>query len=222
MYIITPPPPPLAISTPAGGDRHFTVLRGNIDCGGLCSPSVAHTFLHCFPISSNFKSVTCAYSVIFSLQRRCAGCCVPFSDPRCFLPVTVYGTTHAHLLRMSWPLLWGLHQMGCSFATCGTYALVGHESAQLSRLEAVVVASPKSLHLCSVSLHQWRVPQFALKYPCNPPPPPVVRKGGRLQGGGAMRIYIDVHVHGHRLSGAQNDFGYGPHYHDAFWPAECR
>ena len=30
----------------------------------------------------------------------------------------------------------------------------------------------KSLHLCSVCLHQWRVPQFALKYPCNPPPRP--------------------------------------------------
>ena len=27
-------------------------------------------------------------------------------------------------------------------------------------------------HLCSVCLHQWRVPQFALKHPCNPPPPP--------------------------------------------------
>ena len=25
-----------------------------------------------------------------------------------------------------------------------------------------------SLHLCSVCLHQWRVSQFALKYPCNP------------------------------------------------------
>ena len=34
----------------------------------------------------------------------------------------------------------------------------------------------KSLHLgsvCSVCLHQWRVPQFALKYCCDPPPPNV-------------------------------------------------
>ena len=30
----------------------------------------------------------------------------------------------------------------------------------------------KSLHTCSLCLHHWRVPQFALKYPCNPPPPP--------------------------------------------------
>ena len=114
--------------------------------------------------------------MIFSLQRRCTGCRVPFSDPRCFLLVTVYGTSHAHLVHMCWPLLWGLHQMGNNFATCSTYTLGGatqvdHESVQLSRLEPVVVASPKSLHLCSVCLHQWRVPQCALKYPCNPPPP---------------------------------------------------
>ena len=66
-------------------------------------------------LSHHFKSVTCVYSVIFSLQRRCAGCHVPVLDPRCFLPVTVYGTTHAHLVHMCWPLLWGLHQMGHSF-----------------------------------------------------------------------------------------------------------
>ena len=30
----------------------------------------------------------------------------------------------------------------------------------------------KSLHLCSVCLHQWRVPQLALKYRCDAPPPP--------------------------------------------------
>ena len=39
--------------------------------------------------------------------------------------MTVYGTTRAHLVHMCWPLLWGFHQMGCSFATSGTYALVG-------------------------------------------------------------------------------------------------
>ena len=100
-------------------------------------------------------------------------------------PVTVDGTTHAHLVRMCWPLLWGLHQkMRCSSATCGAYALVGSlrwiMSAQLSRLEAVVVASPKSpespditpmasqTQTLAVCLHQWRVPHFALKYPCNP------------------------------------------------------
>ena len=67
-----------------------------------------------------------------------------------------------------------------------------HESARLSRPEAVVVASPKPLHLCSVCLHQWRVPQFALKYPCNLPPPGGWRPslGDRLPpppGGGGYR-----------------------------------
>ena len=33
-------------------------------------------------------------------------------------------------------------------------------------------STQKSLHTCSLCLHLWRVPQFALKYPCNPPPPP--------------------------------------------------
>ena len=39
--------------------------------------------------------------------------------------MTMYGTTHAHLVHMCWPLLWGLRQMGRSFATFGTYARVG-------------------------------------------------------------------------------------------------
>ena len=42
-----------------------------------------------------------------------------------FLPVTVYGTMHAPFVHMCWPLLWSLRQMGRSFATFGTYALVG-------------------------------------------------------------------------------------------------
>ena len=29
----------------------------------------------------------------------------------------MYGTTHAHLVHMCWPLSWALHQMGHSFAT---------------------------------------------------------------------------------------------------------
>ena len=73
------------------------------------------------------KSVICLYSVIFFSKGgvQVPGCHVPFSDPRRFLPVTVYDTNHPHLVHMCWPLLWGLHQMGCSFATFGTCALVG-------------------------------------------------------------------------------------------------
>ena len=142
-----------------------------------------------------FKSVTCVYSVMFSLQRRCTGCRVPFSDPRCFLPVTVYGTTHAHLVHMYLPLLWGLRHVGRSFATSGTYTVVGSLqwimrvlNSQGSRLHPSLQSRPtlppcprdpkrrhsphSPLHLCSVCFHQWRVPQFALEYPCNPPPPP--------------------------------------------------
>ena len=53
----------------------------------------------------------------------------------------------------------------------------------------------KSLYLCSVCLHQWRVPQFALKYPCNPPPPQgetVAHCKGRFQrgGGGLARMVL--------------------------------
>ena len=44
---------------------------------------------------------------------------------------------------------------------------------------------PKTLHLCSVCLHQWRGPWFALEYPCNPPPP----QGGdrHVLGGGISK-----------------------------------
>ena len=50
-------PPPPAIPPQGGGDHHFTVLLGNIYCSGLCSPSVTHTFLYCFPITSNQSPV---------------------------------------------------------------------------------------------------------------------------------------------------------------------
>ena len=98
-------PPPLCNLPRRGGHCHFTVLLGNVYCGGLCS-HLSHTVLAL--LSHYSESVTCVYSVMFSLQRRCTGGCVPFSDPRCFLPVTVYGTTQAHLVHMCWPLLWGL------------------------------------------------------------------------------------------------------------------
>ena len=50
-------------------------------------------------------------------------CC--YFRPKIFSPVTMYGTTHTHLVHMCWPLSWALHQMGHSFATFGRYALVG-------------------------------------------------------------------------------------------------
>jgi hypothetical protein len=123
---IVPPfkPPPLATPPPPGG------WRLSLHC--FAQPYLLQWFV--FPIchthvlallSHFFKSVTGVYSTIFSLQRWCTGCHVPFSDPRCFLPMPVHGTTHAHLVHMCWPLLWGLHQMGRSFATFGPDSLVG-------------------------------------------------------------------------------------------------
>ena len=90
----------------------------------ICHTHVLALLSHCF------KSVTCVCSVIFTLQRWCTGFRAPFSDPRCVLP---YGTTHAHLVHMCWPLLWGLRQMGRSFATLGTYALVGHNGLKMAK-----------------------------------------------------------------------------------------
>ena len=110
---------------------------------------------------------------------------------------------------------------------------------QLSRLEAVVVASPKppaspditlmasQPQMPSVCLHKWRVPHFALKFPCNPPPrhvrrlslgdgPPPLRRrpsraGGIFQGGeGSLCVHfhptcvLEVQIHAIKLSGSSN------------------
>ena len=108
---------------------------------------VCHTHVLAL-LSHYFESVACVYSVIFSPQRRCTGCRVFFSDPRCFVPVTVYGTTHAHLVHVLatvvGPLPNGLQFCHVRYIHPSGVTQVDHDSAQLSRLEAVVVASPKS------------------------------------------------------------------------------
>ena len=140
-------------------DRHFHVFLANTYCAGLCC--------HLAFLSHYFKPNTSLCSVIFSLQIRCTGVLCCYFGPKMFLPVTVYGTTHPHLVHMYWPLSWALHQMGHSFATFGTYILV------VCWMNHIGTASTqKSPHLCSLCLHQWRVPQFALKCPYNPPLPP--------------------------------------------------
>ena len=100
----------------APGDRHFTVLLCSNYCGGLCCPSVKQS-LHRFPI----KSITCVYSVIFSPKAVYGvSCC--FFRPKMFSPGDhvwyLSRTLRANVLR-------SLHQMGRSFATFSTYALVG-------------------------------------------------------------------------------------------------
>ena len=105
-WTTVPPPPPALQSHPPGRETVTSLFCWAISIAVVCVP-FCHTHVLAL-LSHYFESVTCVYPVIFSLQRRCTGCRVPFSDPRCFLPVTVYGTTHAHLVHMCWPLLWGL------------------------------------------------------------------------------------------------------------------
>ena len=94
------------------------------DVASASLPLLGHCNVFARLTQQTIASITCVCSVICSLQRRCMECCVAFSDPRCSLLVTMYGTTHAHFVLVCWPLLWGLHQMGHSFATFGTCALV--------------------------------------------------------------------------------------------------
>ena len=85
----------------------------------ICHTNVPALFPH------YFKPVTCVYSVIFSLQRGIQGVGSLLETQDVFPPGTDNGTNDAHLVHMCWPVLWGLHQLGYSFATCVTYALMG-------------------------------------------------------------------------------------------------
>ena len=181
-------------------------------------------------LSHYYKSSTCVCSVIFSLQRRCMGVLCCYFRPKMFSPgdhVRYHSRTlGAHVLAtVVGPSPNGAQFCHIRYIRPGGVTPVDHESAQLSRLEAVAVESPKSpespespespdvtpmalqpqtpaqptqptmaathigtasmrksLHTCSLCLHGWRVPQFALKYPCNLPPPPPGRPslGDRL------------------------------------------
>ena len=122
-------------------------------------------------LSHYYKSSTCVRSVIFSLQRRCMDVLCCYFRPKMFSPgdhVRYHSRTlGAHVLAtVVGPSPNGTQFCHIRYIRPGGVTPVDHESAQLSRLEAVAVESPKSC------LHRWRVPQFALKYPCNLPPPP--------------------------------------------------
>ena len=85
----------------------------------------------------------------------------------------MYGTTHAHLVHMCWPLLRGLRQMGRSFATFGTYTLVGSLqwimrvlNSHWHRINAKVASHVFSL-LASVE-----GTTVCLEIPLQSPPPP--------------------------------------------------
>ena len=104
-----------------------------------------------------FKSVTCVYSVILSPKAVYRVSC-PFFRPKMFSPcdrVWYHSRTFgAHVLATvvgpspKWPQycrIWCIRPGGAT--------QVDLESAQLSRLEAVVVASPKSLACISGGYH---------------------------------------------------------------------
>ena len=121
-------------------------------------------------LSHYFKSITCVYSVIFSLQRRCMGVLCCYFRPKVFSPgdrVRYHSRTlGAHVLAtIVGPSLNGPQFCHIWYIGPGGVTPVDHESARLSRLEAVAVESPKSPESPDVT-------QFALKYPYNPPPSP--------------------------------------------------
>ena len=93
---------------------------------------------HCTPItSSQHLHVFCdilSPRVVFGVL-----CC--FFRSSCFLLVTIYGTTHTLLVLMCWPLLWGLHQMGHTFAI-----------AQSPPPNKLVSLSKQALNCCQTSL----------------------------------------------------------------------
>ena len=126
-------------------------------------------------LSHHFKSVTCVYSVLFSLQRQCTGCCVAFPDPTCFLPSNAYGALGATVVG---PSPNGLQFCHIWYIRHGGVTQVDHESVQLSRLEGVVVASPKSPKLPDISPHGCLLASVEGTTVCleillqSPPPPP--------------------------------------------------
>ena len=100
-------------------------------------------------LSHYYKSSTCVCFVIFSLQSRCMGVLCCYFRPKMFSPgdhVRYHSRTlGAHVLAT----VVGPSQNGPQFCHIryirpGGVTPVDHESAQLSRLEAVAVESPKS------------------------------------------------------------------------------
>ena len=100
-------------------------------------------------LSHYYKSSTCVCYVIFSLQRRCMGVLCCYFRPKMFSPsdhVRYHSRTlGAHVLAtVVGPSPNGPQFCHIRYIRPGGVTPVDHESAQLSRLEAVAVESPKS------------------------------------------------------------------------------
>ena len=99
-------------------------------------------------LSQYYKSSTCVCSVIFSLQRHCMGVLCCHFRPKMFSPgdhVRYHSRTlGAHVLAtIVGPSPNGPQFCHIRYIRPGGITPVDHESAQLSRLEAVAVESPK-------------------------------------------------------------------------------
>ena len=153
---LVPPPlesSPLAISPPCNppppeGDRHFTVLLGNIYFAVVCVPHLSHT-RSCIAFPLLRFSHLCVFCDILSPKAVYRVSC-PFFRPKVIFPGDRAWyhsrTLGAHVLAtVVGPSPNGPQFCHIRYICPGGVTQVDHESAQLSRLEAVVVASPKSL-----------------------------------------------------------------------------
>ena len=141
---------PLAICPPPCNPprRRFAIF-----CGGLCCPFVIALLSH------QFKSGTYVYFVIFHLQRRCIGCCVALSEPGCFLPVTMYGSTQAHVLAIVvGPSPNGPHFCHTRYIRPGGVTQVDHESTKLFYSSVMQDTLPNSTDNVIASSMRWGTP----------------------------------------------------------------
>ena len=164
-------PPPLQ-SPPGGGGT--SLFCWAISVAVVCVPHLSHT-RSCIALPFLQISHLCVFCDILSPKAVYRVLC-PFFRPKMFSPgdrVWYHSRTlGAHVLAT----VVGPSPNGPQFChiECirpGGVTQVNHEGAQLSRLRAVVVASPKSLCLCSV-FASLECTTICLEMPLQSPPPP--------------------------------------------------
>ena len=167
-------PPPRCNPLPRQGRRSLHFLLGNILRWFVFPICHTHVLAFLALLSHYFESVTCVFS-----PKAVYRVLYLFFRPRIFSPSDCIWyhsrTLGAHVLAtVVGPLPNGPQFCHIRYIYPGGVTQKDHESAQLSRLEAVAVAPPKSPTLpditpmasqpqtLAVCLHQWRVPHFAL------------------------------------------------------------
>ena len=152
MLPCTPPPlcnlQPLASPPPPGGPSLSCFFSQHL----LCWFVLPICFTHGLALLSHcFKSITCVYSVMFSLQRCCMGVLCCYFRRKMFSPcdrVRYHSCTlGAHVLAsVVGPSPSGPQFCHIRYIRPGGVTPVDHESAQISRLDAVAVESPGTAH----------------------------------------------------------------------------